>query len=30
MEEMKALGEDTALLSSKLDQALQKGMGINN
>ena len=30
MEEMQALGEDTALLSSKLDQALQKGMGINN
>ena len=30
MEEMKALGKDTALLSSKLDQALQKGMGINN
>lgn len=30
MAEMKALGKDTALLSSKLDQALQKGIGINN
>eukprot|EP00434_Breviolum_minutum_P043859 symbB.v1.2.039116.t1/scaffold6358.1/size18786/1 len=26
MQEMKTLGKDTALLSSKLDQALQKGM----
>ena len=30
MQEMKTLGKDTALLSSKLHQALQKGMGINN